>query len=113
MRSRRWSRLQIGKCVGEFEQHHEGKRRERILSNEKFRERPGRGVDHACKCALAAGRGFRSENASVNLNSTTKASAASASFRTRNSENAPAAAWITRVNALSPLVAASDRKMRR
>ena len=39
------------------------------------------------------------ENASVNLNSTTKASAAQASLRTRNSENAPTAAWITRVNA--------------
>ena len=49
------------------------------------------------------------ENASVNLNSTTKASAASASLRARNSENAPTAACITRVNAVSALVAASAR----
>src|SRR5947207_8780816 len=39
----------------------------------------------------------------------TKASAASASLRIRNSENAPTAAWITRVKAVSVLVAASAR----
>ena len=49
------------------------------------------------------------ENASVNLNSTTKASAASAFRRSRNSENAPPAAWITRANALSAPVKASAR----
>src|ERR1700737_27095 len=49
------------------------------------------------------------ENASVNLNSTTKASAARASLRARNSEKAPIAAWSTRVKALSALVAASAR----
>ena len=47
------------------------------------------------------------ENASVNLNSTTKASAAKASRRVRNSENAPYAACSTRANAVSPDVAAS------
>ena len=49
------------------------------------------------------------ENASVNLNSTTKASAAQASLRDRNSENAPMAACVTRTKALSVLVAASAR----
>src|SRR5438477_13203892 len=49
------------------------------------------------------------ENASVNLNSTTKASAAQASLRTRNSVNAPIAACITRANAVSVRVAASAR----
>ena len=47
------------------------------------------------------------ENASVNLNSTTKASAANASRRVRNSENAPIAACSTRANAFSLRVAAS------
>ena len=49
------------------------------------------------------------ENASVNLNSTTKANAAQASRRVRNSENAPTAALSTRVNAVSVRVAASAR----
>ena len=49
------------------------------------------------------------ENASVNLNSTTKASAAQACLRARNSENAPTAACMTRENAASPRVSASAR----
>ena len=49
------------------------------------------------------------ENASVNLNSTTKDSAARAYLRARNSENAPIAARMTRANAASLRVAASAR----
>ncbi len=49
------------------------------------------------------------EKASVNLNSTTKVSAAKAFLRVRNSVNAPNAACATRVNASSLWVAASAR----